>query len=209
MKRSVGVTVWAILLILAGILTGGAAIMSLSAGPRALDQLSEQMKQLEAMPTGTAQGQIPPEQLEMVRRQFEAFMGEAREAITSPGVRVSTTLSALLAIAAVLAGIGFFSLKGWARTVAIWQAGLSIPLGLYAAWFSPQQKLAGMMLRMYEGLMDPATMERMRQTMQAGQTVGQWLHVVILLAWNGLLIWFLLRASVKAQFVSSATPQRP
>lgn len=204
MKRSVGVTVWAVLLILAGVVTGGIAIVSLSAGPRALDQLSERMKQLEAMPTGTAQGQIPPEQLEGVRRQFEAFMGEAHEVITSPGVRVSTTLSALLAIAAVLAGVGFFLLKGWARTVAIWQAGLSIPLGLYAAWFSPQQKLSGMMLRMYEGFMDPATLERLRQTMQTGQTIGQWLHVVMLLAWNGLLIWFLLRESVTAQFAKGS-----
>lgn len=201
MKRSVGVTVWAVLLILAGILTGGAAIVSLSAGPRALDQLNEQMRRLEAMPTGMAQGQIPPEQLETMRQQFGAFVREAGEVIISPSVRVSTMLSALFAIAAVIAGVGFFLLKGWARTLAIWQAGLSIPFGLYAAWYSPQHKLSDITLRFYAGLVDPATMERIRQM----QAIGQWLYVGILLVWNGLLIWFLLRESVKAQFVSKGS----
>lgn len=198
MKRSVGVTVWAVLLIVAGLLGVGGSLYSLAAGPRSLETMAERMRQLEALPQGTGQGQIPPEAMAKLHQQFEGLMREMREVMDSPIVRTSALLAALLGLAALAAGIGFFSLKGWARTVAIWQAGLSIPFGLYLAWFSPQGRLSGMFVRFYEGLGDPAALAGMRQM----QAIGQWLYVGILLVWNGLLIWFLVRESVKAQFVS-------
>ncbi len=200
MRRSGGVTAVAIVLMLAGILTGGGAVMSLSTGPRVLGALDQRMKQLETLPTGTGQGQITPEQLTKLRQRLQEVTQELRAVMESPAVRISTLLAALMGIAAFMAGLGVLLLKGWARTLAIYQAGLSIPLGLFAAMSSPQQRLSQAMLRFYEGLVDPATQQHLQQTMALGQTIGQWVGIIGLLAWNGFLIWFFTRASVKLQF---------
>lgn len=200
MKRSGGVTAVAIVMMLAGVLTGVGALMSLSAGPRALDALDQRMQQLETLPSGTAQGQMSPERVAQLRQRLQEITQELRAVLESPAVRISTFLAALMGIAAFIAGLGVLLLQGWARTLAIFQAGLSIPLGLFAAMYSPQQRLSQAMLRFYEGLVDPATQQHLQQTMALGQTIGQWVGIITLLAWNGFLIWFFSRASVKAQF---------
>ena len=199
MKRSVGVTVWAVLLIIAGALTGMAATFSSLTSGQSLDAMAQSMKRLDALPTGTGEGQIPPEQLADIRQRADALMREMETVIRSPVVHVSTSLAGLLGLAALLAGIGLFSLKGWARTLAIWQAGLSIILGLFTMLLSPQRRLSEATLQLFEGFLNPDA----QGMIQTGQAVGQWLGVLFLLVWNGLLIWYCSRPSVKAQFLSS------
>ena len=196
MKRSVGVTVWAVLLIISGVVGAFGAIVSLSMGQRSLDQFTQSVERLKTLPTGTEEGQIPPEQLAQLRVRLEGLLQEVRKATESPLVHTTTALAALLSLVALAAGIGMFSLKTWARAAAIWQAGCSIALGLFVTVFSPQRALTEATRRVYEGLIDPQA----QQMMQTGQTIGQWLGLLVLLAWNGFILWYLNRASVKAQF---------
>lgn len=199
MKRSVGVTVWAVLLIIAGALTGLAATFSSLTRGQSLDAMAQSMKRLDTLPTGTGEGQITPEQLAYIRQRADALMREMAEVIRSPVVHVSTLLAGLLGLAALIAGIGLFSLKGWARALAIWQAGFSLLLGLFTMLFSTQRRLSEATLQLFEGFIDPDT----QGMIQTGQAVGQWLGVLFLLVWNGLIIWYFSRPSVKAQFLSS------
>ena len=203
MRRSVGVTVWAILLIVAGCVTGLSALASLSAGPRTLDALDARIAQLETAPTGTGQGQIPPERLEQMRRQLAQFTTEVRALTNSPTVRIVALLRTLLGAAGLAAGIGILFVRDWARLLALVQAGVSIPLGVWAMSLPLQHRLAEAMLRLYEVTLDPASLTRVRHMIRMGETIGQWSGVLALLVWNGLILWFFTRASVKAQFKSA------
>ncbi len=198
MKRSVGVTVWAVLLIIAGLLGTVGAIVSLSMGQRSLDQLTQSVERLKTLPTGIEEGQIPPEQLAPLRVRLEGLVQQVRKATESPIVRTTTALASLLSLVALAAGIGLFFLKRWARTAAMWQAGCSVVLALFVTWFSPQRELTDATLRVYEGLID----SKAQQMMQTGQAIGQWLGLILLVAWNGLLIWYCSRPTVKAYFGS-------
>ena len=201
MKRSVGVTVWAVLLIIAGLLGMVGATVSLSMGQRSLERLTQSVERLKTIPPqgGTEAGQVPPEQLAQLRVRLEGLVQQVRKATESPVVRTTTALAALLSLAALAAGIGLFFLKRWARTAAMWQAGCSIALGLFVTLFSPQRELTEATLRVYEGLIDPQA----QQMMHTGQTIGQWLGLLVLLVWNGFILWYFIRPSVKAQFLSS------
>jgi len=199
MKRSVGVTVWAVLLIIAGLLGTVGATVSLSMGQRSLDRLTQSVEQMKSLPIGTEAGQVPPERMAQLRVRLEGLVQQVRKATESPVVRTTTALAALLSLAALAAGIGLFFLKRWARTAAMWQAGCSIALGLFVTLFSPQRELTEATLRVYEGLIDPQA----QQMMHTGQTIGQWLGLLVLLVWNGFILWYFIRPSVKAQFLSS------
>lgn len=203
MKRSAGVTWWAVLLMLGGVGTGLASALSLSSGPRSLEAIERRMtQQFDAMPTGTGEGQFSPERVAKLRSRFSAIIGELREVMSSPAVYVSTLLTALLGLAGFIAGLGLWWLKGWGRLLAICQAGCAIPLGFVRMMGSPQRQISESVMQLTQGLLEPAAQEQMRQAMQTGQTIGQVANVALLLVWNGLLIWFLNRASVKAQFQS-------
>lgn len=202
MKRSVGVMVWAILLMVAGLLAAAGGVVSMATASRALDVLAQQMRQVEALPAGTEQGQMPPERLEIIRRRYGEATQEVRQVVASPAVRINRLLSIALGVAAAVAGVGLLRLKGWALRLVWWQAGLSIPLGLYAIWSSPNQRFSEALLRFYGSFVDPGTQTRMREALQAGQSVGQWAGVLAILVWNGLLIWYFSRASVRRQFAS-------
>ena len=199
MKRSRGVTVWAVLLIIAGALTGTIATFSSVMRGQSLEAMAQSMKRLDALPTGTGEGQVTPEQLAHIRQRAEALRREVEAVNRSPIVHVMTWLAGLLGLAALIAGIGLFSLKGWARILAIWQAGLSILHGLFTMLCSPQRRLSEAALQTFEGLIDPGA----QGMIQTGQAVGQWLGVLFLLVWNGLIIWSFTRPSVKAQCISS------
>ena len=200
MKRSGGLTVLAVLLMLAGAVMGVGSLLSFSRGLHALDVMESRVtQQLDRLPTGTGPRQITPAQFEQLRQGFQEILRESRKILTSSTVRTTTLLSALLGIAAVIAGIGLVLLRGWARTLALWQACGSIPLGLFTVWWSPQQQLSQVVLRSYQRLADPATLESLRRSVQNSQVAGQWVGTVALLAWNGLILWCLTRASVKAQ----------
>lgn len=196
MKRSVGVTVWAVLLILAGVVGAFGAIVSLSMGQRSLDQLTQSVERLKTLPTGTEEGQIPPEQLAQLRVRLEGLVQEVRKATESPLVRTTTALAALLSLVAFAAGIGLLGLHAWARQAVIWQASCSLVLGVFVTFISPQRRLAEAALQVYEGVLDP----KAQQMMQTGQTIGQWLGLILLLVWNGLIIWYFSRPTVKGQF---------
>ena len=201
MKRSAGVTWWAVLLMLGGVGTGLASILSLSGGPRSLDAIEQRMtQQLDALPTGTGQGQLSPEKVTELRTRFSTILRELRGVMSSPTVYVSTVLALLLGLAGLVAGIGLWRLQGWGRWLAICQAGCAVPLGLVRMLGSPQRQISEAVLQLTQGLLDPAAQERMRHAMQIGQVIGQAANVALLLAWNGLLIWFVNRAGVKAQF---------
>jgi hypothetical protein len=97
-----------------------------------------------------------------------------------------------LSLVALAVGIGLLTGQWWAPQVVVWQAGCFLALRMATIFVSPERGINEAVLQ----LLDPNTL----QMMQTGQTIGQWLGLILLLVWNGLLIWFLNRASVKAQF---------
>ena len=200
MKRPVGITVWAVLLVLSGLLSGLLAFASLSAGPQALDRLRVSLSNLEQLPTGAGEERMTPEQATELRRRGEALVQELGAVMESPQARGGVWLGLILAVAALSAGIGLFLLQAWGARLAVWQALLAIQLGLFAMISSPQRRIMSAMLEFYEGMGNAEAFSELQRMMQAGQTIGEWAGILWLLAWNGLVIWYFNRTSVKAIF---------
>jgi hypothetical protein len=82
--------------------------------------------------------------------------------------------------------------------LAVWQAGVLIPLNAWLALLvvPVYGSIKGLVEALPVGLLRPAQAELLVQ----GVAVAWWGGFVITLAWNGLIIWFFNRASVKAQF---------
>ena len=149
-KRSVGVTVFAVLFIVGAVL----ALLSLVTTPKAIEMAL------------TTPGLAPE-----TKTQMEATLHLFRSRIG---------LIALQAIGGLAAGVGLFMLLGWARWLTIILAGLSVIQ-------------VGISLVTQRGL-------------PTGPGAGMALAALVFsLAWSGLIIWFFLRPSVKAQFVKTTT----
>lgn len=196
MKRSGDVTVVAILLILAGGVGALTTFISATVGPRAFEvQLQQAEAQLNQAPVGTGEGQVPPEQLEQLRRSLQKVREEILPVLSSPTMRLVSWLGVALSAAACVAGIGMLLLQGWARRLIVWQAALSIPLTLWSSLAARafQERLSSALL----GLMtDPAAQAQLQQAAQ----IGQWIGIALVMAWNGFILWFFNRTAVKAQF---------
>lgn len=208
MKRSGGVTAFAILFIIFGLLMAVGALFSFVVGPIVTAGLDQSVSQLEtgldeqlrkAEQDGAAAEEIAKQRQEAEQniqavRDFASVMRETSASPTAMGINL---LNLLLGLAALIAGIGILGLKGWARTLIVGQAAVSIVAALAAMVLvsGQQQQLADLQARMagQEG----AEFQQMARTMGL---VGQGIGLVWVVAWNGLVMWFFNRASVKAQF---------
>ncbi len=203
MRRSTGVTVWAVLLILGGGLSlAGSVVSSVVSGAMRGGAMEERFRQLDDQLShikGTDGQPMPPEKVAEMRAKLQQMRVKMEQFFTSPRMQMLTGAHGIVGLAALVAGIGVLLLKGWARSLAIGQAIGALVVGLCSqllmhGW---QQE---MMQSFAIGAVDPAQQQAMQQAFQIAQTVGLGLGIVFLLAWNGLLLWFFNRASVKAQF---------
>ena len=69
--------------------------------------------------------------------------------------------------------------------------------------FSPvtsvQKAMQTMVLDLAGGTMPLSLQLQMRQSMVLAQTIGQWVGALFVIGWNGFLIWFVTRPSVKEE----------
>jgi hypothetical protein len=204
MKRSTGVTVWAVLLILGGGFSlFGSVVSSALSGAMRGGAMEEQFRTLDAQLSQAkgADGQVlPPEQVTKLRDQLQQMRAKMEQFFTSPLMQVLTGAHGLVGLAALVAGIGLLLLKGWARSLAIGQA-----IGATVVGLCSQLVMHGWQQDVLQSMVssagtEPAQQQAMQQMMGTAQTFGLGLGIVLLLAWNGVLIWFLNRPSVKAQF---------
>ena len=211
MTRSKGVTGFAIFLLLAGAFMIIGNAVTLLTGPQSARRLEQQAEALEARreaTLGQAQEQsAKAEDVARAREQFDKLVAAmhtmastARQAYQRPVVMAISGLGALLGVAAFAAGLGLLRLREWARRLILWQAALSIPIGLWSmAVLAPfYHHMRQSMLELVSTLGVPAQTQDMVQT---GQIIGQWLGILLLVGWNGFVIWWFRRPSVKAQFV--------
>ncbi len=207
-KRSTGVTVWAVLLIIGGGLAlVGSVASSVVGGAMRHGVLEERFRQLEAelSRSGGPDGQaLPPEQAAQLRDGLRQMREKIQAFFSSPQVQMLTGVNSVLGLAALIAGIGLLLLNGWARVLAIWQAAGSIVAGV-ASQLLMHVWQKEMLQSLMAGAGGSAQQEAARQAIHAAQTLGFGLGVVFLCAWNGLIIWFFSRASVKAQFQGQPT----
>ena len=203
-KRSTGVTVIAILLILGGGLESLASALSLALGPSLIARQREQMAAaLDRLEQEGQGGQASPERVQRVAEIRQFFERFERTVQTSDGAARSLaakaigSLSGLLGIVALTAGIGILLLKGWARFLVIWQAGLSILCAIGTALWGYAVSLSAV-----EGLRAIGVAPGMQEmSLARGAAIGTVAMLLLpSLAWNGLLLWFFNRPSVKAQF---------
>ena len=207
MKRSVGVTAWTVLFITFGLFGVAGSVVSLFVTPNLLRSSEQQMAELDSTPTTADPGVFgldqkrSDEETAKLRAQVQTIIREAthgshvmREYLTSPRMQIGMVVSGLLSLAMGVGGIGMWSLKSWARTLVLWQAGLSIirmVVGLLMPFSIPELST----------FTDPA----MQRTMEVWRVIGAGLRLITGLTWNGLILWFFNRASVKAQFVSKGS----
>ena len=149
-KRSVGVTIFAILFIVGALLS----LISTVTTPKALHAM------LDA-PGMTAESKTQMQTtLQLFQSRVWLILGQA--------------------VAGLAAGVGLLMLQGWARWLTILLAGLNIV---------------------------QVVVSLVTQGGLGGGAAGAVALVALLfsLAWSGLLIWFFLQSSIKAQFEKTVT----
>ncbi len=211
-KRSAGVTVVAVLLVLGGGLGGCGSLFSAAVGGRPMDPLIAQLnRQLDQLPVGTAEGQVPPDQVTQFREELNGRLGELRRMMDSPAVRLGALANGLLGLAAVFAGFGLMRRAGWASLVVTIQAASSLLVGLWWIFFSPavsmQQAMQTMVLDVAGGMIPPALEQQMRQTIETSRALSHWVGLAFVVGWNSFLIWYANRTSVKAECQSAGAAQ--
>ena len=131
-------------------------------------------------------------------------MGELEAALRSQTARTLAGFGGLLGAAAFAAGIGILMMRGWGRILLVWQAALSVPYALWSSqWsFGLQQRASEALFALVQ---DAAMRSQLQQALQAGQAAGIGLAVGFAVLWNGFILWYFSRASVRAQFARPGT----
>lgn len=193
-KRSGWVTALAVWFIVTGVVGGAGAAYSLAILPRFLEEQIMRLETQQAESKGQARRAITPEQARQLLRQW---LSERRQ----PVAQTWTLLYGLLGIGTLVVGIGLLQLQGWARLLAIWQAGVSISLVLWEMYALAFRFRVLDVMNMFA---DPAIQERAGRLAPTiiGTTV---VFRVMEICWNGFVIGFFMRPGVKAQFVSKMT----
>lgn len=193
------------LLIISGTLGLITATFYLSMGERLVSMgertVEQSLERINTLLSDSEPGQISPEQQALLQEglaflQAELAVLEAvRTTMRSPLRQMFSVLAALLSLVALVAGVGLLTRQRWAPQVVVWQAGCSFMLRLSTIFVSPERGMNEAVLQM----LDPNSQEMVM--LQTSQTIGQWLGWILLLVWNGLIIWYFTRPSIKAQFV--------
>ena len=180
MKRSIGVTMVAMLLILQGLFSCGSLV---------LPKLAELKGQLRSAHVHAL----------LMNGAEEKSLANTRANEPTPLEQVESQMvlrrmlrdiwKFMLYVAAVVGGIGILYIRHWARMLVLWQTGL---LFLNNSWLYGQL----FVLFSHETITGPLKPE-LRQSWQ--------LHAVsmigISLTWAAFYRWFFMRPAVKAQFV--------
>ena len=206
-NRSKGVTVLAVVLILAGGFSAVGALASLTIGGHQLDRVVSVINfQLDRVPIGTGAGQLPKEQLDTIRREIEERFTGLRRLMESRRMRAAHLAQMALGLGACVGGVGLWRRRAWSSRLITWQAALSIAFGVWWLLASPlvayQREMTEFMFSLLERAAPLTTQMQMRRMIEMSQMAGLWGGVLGVGLWNGFLIWFINRSSVRAEFVS-------
>ncbi len=216
-RRSGGVTAWAVLFIMFGLLNAaGSALMLVCAPPffQAMEQsIQQRLADLEREqapiqdPEVAADAEASHARLRQSLASAANSLRRTRDILLSPRMVAMTQFTLLLNIVMLIAGIGLLRLAPWARLLAVGQAvfALILLMIVLGAHHPPDLTLqvASDMAR------EPAAQERLRQQIQLGESLGKAWSLFTGVAWNGLILWFFNRASVKAQFQHTEPVSQP
>lgn len=209
MKRSEGVSVVAILLIIFSCLNICLSMYnSLAFEARGAEEAERKMNQTFTAMSAQLEdrirrGVVKPAEADRLHGEFNRYvrrMQEAhhgiREFSTSPAMSLFSWLSNLLSAASLAAGIGLLFLKRWARQITLWSAGVSILLLVGSSSLYPAlARVVSAFAVAPPGI--PAAWEQGASTMVS---VVVRVSFVLGAAWETFLLWFFNRPSVKAQF---------
>ncbi len=203
MKRSAGVTAFAVLFIVLGLGRALGGVAQLIAAPRLIDrQMSALRGQIDALAGTPGRGHLPPERRAKLHARLDRAAAVMQESLTSPIARMRLVTFGLLGLTMCVAGIGVWSLSEWARELAIWQAWVSIVFAVLFIWLTPPSSaFPDAALELVD---DSAVQAQVREIVRRGQTLALVTAVALEALWNGLVVWFLTRRSVSAQFTEGS-----
>ena len=197
MKRSKGVTFFAILIIL-GSLASMRSISREFESLRSGEGLST--KYTRAVDRMLARRNLSPEESEQKRQAFKHLMTQYESAHPSERMneRLQFGIAFALSLLALTAGIGLLIMKPWAPKLTQWHAGLSILFTLWAVLtFSSHQPLVIELVRLLpEVTGDEGRTERLVNVVRYNAMTMYFISV----SWNILVLWFFQRPKTKAQF---------
>jgi len=144
-KRSKGVTILAAWLILSGVFATLIGIGQVVARPTlkaAFEQKAQQFsKSLDQLPRGTSPGQIAPERIQHFRELLAQGTRDFYEGLQSPITSIILSVSFLLAVTELIAGVAIFLPKSWGRLLAVGESLLSLCIELWSKYLSPASSL--------------------------------------------------------------------
>jgi len=220
MKRSIGVTIFAVLFMISGAFGLLGRLGYVMVGPRMMDvaqvmaekKLGKAEADLEEVENLQAAGGLDERQvatfLELLKRRVElrkrflVVFNMFRPHLQGPDMRASMALGGAIAVLTLISGGGIFLLKHWGRWLVFWNAGLSVVALIwgFVVWLPISIEVGSdAMDVMLPGPQDRAHMmaEWMADSffyMELGR------GIIFPLAWLGFIVWFFNRRTVKEQF---------
>ena len=198
---------FALLFVIAGGFVTLTNLIYLMGRPAIAAKISESVAVLEARVDDAARQAPAPrrnvatQQAERLKHMLQNMAQDYARFLESRFMQVMAVFSGAVGLLTLVAAVGLWWLCEWARRLSIAQAVASICLQVFWLWQAPSQgwQPAGVQL-LLDVLKDPAHHAQMQHMLQAVQLVGEWLGVICVLVWNGFVMWFFCRVSVKAQF---------
>jgi hypothetical protein len=208
MKRSKGLTVVAVLLIVFGALGLQSAATLITSVTKAAaweeqarrvaaaidEQVDEQVRQ------GTLTAEQGAARRESARRLLEAWeriYDSLAQTAAAPLNRLLAIASLLLALAGIGAGVGLLLGRGWARPLTVGQAVGQLLVGWgSASQVAPMLETLGEALASLPMPLEGAARADYAQALQTAISALLWGSVGLAVAWNVFVVWFLTRRTV-------------
>ena len=191
MRRSIGVTILAVLFIIDGIFQLHRVFWGIQQlRPEIISRVEAGFNQM------LTEQNVPPDEAEQKRQLFHQRLMELKSEQERRGKSV---IVIGLSLATLAAGVGLLTMQLWARTLVQWVAGVSLAVVCWSAFtfFTRREPQA---VDIAQLMLSAAGREAQAARAQAMVRQLAMATYPVVIAWNVFLLWFFQRPTVKAQF---------
>lgn len=202
MKKARVLSAVAVLLSVLGAFQIISSIQYMAAQPNAALEVEREVKQVsKQLEQLGSDRRFPSERMQHIRDRVQESIQASRQFVTSPIPVVAGLFTLVLGISSLVAGVGVMLRRRFARFLAILQAILAMAFDLWSEWGLRPGPTATMQQELQRVLTDtPQLLAPAGQPFLKAYSGVDWLGIAFAITWDGFLLWYFLRAAVKAQF---------
>lgn len=162
--------------------------------------LAEIDAQFTRLPVGSGAQQVSPEMVARLRLLMREVLVLWRKLWAVPAIRIMLWLSVILNAAALVAGFGWLGGRQWAARLGLMQAVVFLPFAV-VSWWPLSLTLSRMRELVLANFHDLPNFGPMATWLAGAQSALLWTNTLMLLGWNGFLVWYFRRAQRQVSHV--------